>query len=155
MGNIVHLIRHADADPRSSWSQPDAARPLSKLGRAQAMALADVEIAPGTPIYSSPAVRCVGTVTPLAGRVGVEVVPDDRLKEGADPFTAVEWITGATADETVLCGHGDLLPAVLGMLGARGMTLDGPNACQKGSIWTCLIEDGQPRHATYRPPPSV
>lgn len=148
----VHLIRHADAEQRSSWSQPDRARPLSATGRAQALQLSELDVTAGTPVVSSPAVRCVGTVVPLASRLSCEPIVDDRLAEGADPHAVVEWITTSHHDELVLCGHGDLLPEVLRLFAMRGMTLDGPNSCQKGSVWTCSLEDGVPLHATYRPP---
>lgn len=151
----AHLIRHADARPRRSWSEPDAQRPLSDLGAWQATALADLaeDLTPACTIHSSPAVRCTETVAPLARKLGTEVRLDHRLAEGADPHAVVTWLTDlAEATDVVLCGHGDLLPEVLRLLAGRGMTLDGPNACQKGSVWTCVI-DGGPRHATYRPPP--
>ena len=74
------------------------------------------------------------------------------IAEGAAPHAVVEWITTSHHDELVLCGHGDLLPEVLRLFAMRGMTLDGPNSCQKGSVWTCSLEDGVPLHATYRPP---
>ncbi len=155
MRRTVHLMRHADADPRVSWSEPDARRPLSKLGRAQAMELAHLDVGPATAILSSPAVRCIGTVVPLADRLGTEVQVDDRLAEGADPRVVVDWLMSSVSAEMILCGHGDLLPEVLRLLTMRGMTLDGPNACQKASVWTCTIDDDEARHACYRPPPAA
>ena len=127
MARKIHLIRHADAEQRLSWSQPDATRPLSAIGRAQAMKLSELAVSAGTPIWSSPAVRCVGTVVPLASRLLREPMVDQRLAEGSDPRAVVEWITSCDDPELVLCGHGDLLPEVLRLLSMRGMTLDGPN----------------------------
>jgi phosphohistidine phosphatase SixA len=119
------------------------------------MQLGELPVAANSPVYSSPAVRCVGTVVPLASTLGSEVTVDERLAEGADPGTVVEWIASNNDAEIVICSHGDLLPEVLRLLAMRGMTLDGPNACKKASIWACTFDDDQPLHASYRPPPKV
>jgi len=119
------------------------------------MGLADFDVVAQRDLWSSPAVRCKGTITPLADRHGGEVVVDLRLAEGADPSAVVEWVTTAMDEDLVLCSHGDMIPSVLRLLAARGMTLDGPNACQKASIWTCVFEGDQPQHASYCPPPLV
>lgn len=154
MTREVYLIRHCEAEARSSWSEPDDARPLSATGRAQALALADLDARASTPMYSSPAVRCISTIEPLAERAGVKVQIEQRLAEGSDPRDVVEWISSARTD-LVLCGHGDVFPEVMRLLVMRDMTTDGPNACQKGSVWTCTFEDDVPLHGTYRPPPNV
>jgi len=155
MTRRVHLIRHGDASERRTWSDLDIGRPLTALGRAQALSLADLDIDLRSDVRSSTAVRCKGTVTPLADRHGVKVVVDTRLAEGAEPSQVVEWITSAVDDDLVLCGHGDMIPYVLRLLTGRAMTLDGPNACQKASVWTCVFEGEQPQHASYQPPPPV
>ncbi len=148
----VHLVRHADAEPRRNWNEPDRARPLSPKGLIQAERLV---VDADTPLVSSsPAVRCTTTIEPWARRKHIEVSVDERLAEGADPSAVVEWIC-TTDTELILCGHGDLLPEVLHLLQLRGMVLDGPAAVAKGSVWSCTIEDGQPVHARYSPPPSV
>ena len=148
----AHLVRHADAEPRRGWSEPDRARPLSAKGVVQAERLQlDAESAE---VASSPAVRCTTTIEPWARRAQLEVNVDERLAEGADPRDVVEWICTSEHD-LVLCGHGDLLPEVLRLLQLRGMTLDGPAAVAKGSIWSCTVEGGQPLHASYSPPPSA
>jgi len=151
----VHLIRHADSAQRHSWNDFDHDRPLTETGRAQATALADLDVVLTTDVRSSPAVRCVGTVAPLADRNGVRVLEDTRLSEGADPREVVDWLSSVADDELVLCSHGDMIPDVLALLTTRGMTLDGPNACQKASVWTCVFEGDQPQHAGYRPPPLI
>ena len=155
MTRRVHLIRHGDAAQRHTWNDPDSGRPLTGLGRAQALKLADLDLVIGSDVRSSTAVRCKGTVTPLADRHGVDVVGDARLSEGADPGEVVEWVTTANDEDLVLCGHGDMIPYVIRLLAGRGMTLDGPNACQKASVWTCVFEGEQPLHASYSPPPQV
>ena len=86
---------------------------------------------------------------------GVAVQVDNRLAEGSDPSNVVGWICQAPDDGLVLCSHGDILPEVLRLLALRGMTLDGPPAVQKASVWVCDIRDGQPHHASYIPPPRL
>ena len=73
----VTLIRHAESAP--DHALPEADWPLSAAGFAQAEALADqldVEH-----IYSSPYVRAVATVAPLANRLGLEISTVPGLRE--------------------------------------------------------------------------
>src|SRR5436190_23520672 len=65
----ILLIRHASAKDREKWSQEDQLRPLTPAGHRQAQAIAE-ELAQVKikQIRSSPAVRCVQTVEPLASR---------------------------------------------------------------------------------------
>ena len=76
------LVRHAVAVSKHDWPSDDRLRPLNDKGFAQARALVDVlaghriEV-----IVSSPAVRCVQTVEPLAAALGLEVVEDAVLWE--------------------------------------------------------------------------
>lgn len=140
---------------RYVWNDVDVGRPLTDLGGAQALSLAELDVVLRSDIRSSAATRCKRTVTPLADRHGVDVVVDARLAEGADPGQVVEWVTTAIDEDLVLCGHGDMIPYVLRLLTTREMTLDGPNACQKASVWTCVFDGEQPQHASYRPPPLV
>ena len=81
---IVHLIRHAKAESRSTWTTDDSLRPLSGKGLRQAAALADqcADLGLGR-LLSSPAVRCRQTVEPLAERIGLPVEPATELAEGA------------------------------------------------------------------------
>jgi len=153
---LVHLVRHAHALSRRRWQQPDGSRPLSETGHLQAKQIGSIPTTALVEVRSSPAVRCIETIRPLAETLGVEIIIDARLAEGADPQVIAEWMCGTHRfEEVVLCGHGDLLPEVLHLLQLRGMVLDGPNAVAKASRWTCHIVDGTPIRATYTPPPTV
>ena len=68
------LVRHASAGDRHEWDGDDRLRPLDKKGRKQAARLLDV-LADVTVrrIVSSPYLRCVQTVEPLARARGLEV----------------------------------------------------------------------------------
>ena len=74
------LIRHADSSP--SRNSPESDWPLSDLGRRQAATLADslagTEIAA---VASSPYLRALDTVRPLADRSGRSVAVRDDLRE--------------------------------------------------------------------------
>ena len=69
----VFLVRHADAKSRANWPHPDETRPLTRKGGTQADGLVDLlRKHPVRRILSSPAVRCVETVAPLANKLGLE-----------------------------------------------------------------------------------
>lgn len=149
----VHLVRHAHAGKRSEWVGDDAARPLSDRGRMQAEALigdlADVEIGR---IVSSPYVRCVETVRPLADARGLTVEPSEAFIEGIDADAAHALLAELDAVDGVACSHGDVLPALLRRLVVNGMETDDPLVVQKGSMWIVEFSDGRPRHGRYVPP---
>ena len=76
------LVRHAWAGKRSHWRGDDRLRPLDDRGRRQAAEL--LEVLGGVEIgriVSSPDLRCVQTVEPLAAERGLEVEPADALGE--------------------------------------------------------------------------
>jgi len=118
----VILLRHASAGERSAWDGDDMLRPLDKRGRKQASKLRDELRARGVKrVVSSPYVRCMQTVAPL----GLEIVPDERLAEGASERDTRELL--ATLDDAVACTHGDVVENVLGrsLKKGAGVVLDG------------------------------
>jgi phosphohistidine phosphatase SixA len=107
------LLRHASAGERHEWEGGDRLRPLDTRGIEQAASLVDPLLELGvTRVLSSPYVRCVQTVEPLAARLGVDVEPDERLAEGGSLDAARELL--ASVDNAVLCTHGDVVDAMLG-----------------------------------------
>ena len=150
----TYLIRHAKAGDRSKWSGDDRSRPLSKAGHRQAKAL--VEVLSGRiieRILSSPAIRCVETVRPLADQRGLPIEPRDELLEGAPLTGLLGLLDELRSTSSVLCGHGDLIPAVVEHLEARGMLVGSERGCKKGSVWVLDREAGSVVRATYIPPP--
>jgi len=118
----VILLRHASAGDRSTWDGDDMLRPLDKRGRKQASKLGDELRARGVKhVVSSPYVRCMQTVAPL----GLEIVPDERLAEGAPERDTRELL--ATLDDAVACTHGDVVENVIGrnLKKGAGVVLDG------------------------------
>jgi 8-oxo-dGTP diphosphatase len=105
------LLRHASAGDREHWDGPDRLRPLDERGRRQAAELVELLRPFGLRrVVSSPYVRCVETVVPLAAALGVPVEEDDRLAEGAAPG-ADELLR---EDGVLACTHGDIVFDVLG-----------------------------------------
>ena len=63
----IYLVRHAKAGDRAAWTGDDTLRPLSGRGHAQARGLLDVLAdARFQRVVSSPYVRCMETVVPIA-----------------------------------------------------------------------------------------
>jgi 8-oxo-dGTP diphosphatase len=105
------ILRHASAGDRDEWAGDDWHRPLDEKGWRQAAKIAE---ALGTEdvqrVVSSPYVRCVQTVEPLAAALGLEVELDDRLAEGAGGSAQALLEEGGV----VACTHGDVIHALLG-----------------------------------------
>lgn len=146
----LHLVRHADAGSRSDWKKKDQLRPLSKTGRRQAEAIADgIEPIRPSLVMSSPYVRCVETVDPLARRLGVEVVTHAALEEGPSKRKVDDLLDEVAGRTVVLCSHGDVIPFTLDRLVARGVDLRSGFDCKKGSTWTVTHDGSDYTDAVY------
>ena len=133
----IYLVRHAKAGHRSTWSGPgpDSQRPLSKPGRQQARDLVKRLGAVGaTTLLSSPSLRCVQTLEPLAEATGLPIGIDDRLDEGA-PYEPVLELLAGLADGAVLCSHGDVIPETIDALVRRGLDVRSPADWRKTTVW--------------------
>lgn len=139
----VYLVRHAKAGERRTWTGDDMDRPLSKKGWRQAEALAERLAAKGaTELYSSAYVRCRQTLEPLASQLGVEIHDDKRLLED-EPFEPVLDLLTEVPHGSVLCSHGDVIPAVIQALHRRGMVVETPADWRKGSVWVLRRSKGR------------
>jgi 8-oxo-dGTP diphosphatase len=151
----VYLVRHARAGSRSRWKGDDALRPLSKVGRAQAGSIADdLGRQPIDVIVSSPFVRCVGTVEPLAAKRKVGLETSDALAEGARLSQALRLFEKLQDREAVLCTHGDVMGDLLDHFGRHGVKLR-DHRMEKGSIWVFDVGDDGVEKARYVPPPKT
>ncbi len=104
------LVRHASAGHRLDWEHDDRLRPLDARGRRQSADLVELLRPLGVRrILSSPYVRCVQTVEPLAAALGLEVELDERLEEGKGG-AAAELLR---EDGVVCCTHGDIVEALV------------------------------------------
>jgi 8-oxo-dGTP diphosphatase len=150
----VYLVRHAKAGDPAEWGGDDVERPLSKPGRRQAERLAGtLGDVPFARLISSPALRCVQTLEPLAGRLRVAVEAEPALAEGRGARSALELIAGLGSEAVALSTHGDVMIQVLDALVADGMELEDPFAFAKGCTWV-LERDGERFvRGRYLPPP--
>ena len=105
----MFLIRHGSAGDRALWEGDDRERPLDEKGLRQAAALVDL-LAPYevARILSSPAVRCVQTVEPLAHARGLEIEAREELSEERQRSEGAELVRSLAGTGAVLCGHGGL-----------------------------------------------
>jgi 8-oxo-dGTP diphosphatase len=116
------IVRHANAYPRSTWSEPDPLRPLDDLGRERADALVPLLAAYGVKrVVTSPSVRCLATVLPYAVAAELKV----RLKPGLSEESFAEQPEHAPrhlnrllhrGTATVISSHGPVLPTLLEQL---------------------------------------
>jgi len=152
----LYLVRHAVAVGRHAWNGSDMDRPLTTKGRRQSEALP--RLFKGTDvrrILTSPAARCRETVGPLGKTLGVDVRNLDVLEEGATARKAVDLLheLAEKKGDTVLCGHGDLIPEVLRRLAREGTKLESDLQFAKGSTWELTVgDDGKIVSAHYHPP---
>jgi 8-oxo-dGTP diphosphatase len=150
---MPYLVRHAHAGDKRAWLGPDAFRPLSTPGRREAHGLLTrLRDYPITRILSSPAVRCLQTVEPLARRRGLRVEPAGDLDVQADPAGLVELLQDPAVGDALLCSHGELIGAVLRRLAADGRMGDGELQWPKGSTWVLTVDDRRVRQSQYLPP---
>jgi 8-oxo-dGTP diphosphatase len=133
--DVVYLVRHAKAGERRVWIGDDTSRPLSKHGWRQSRAVAERLAAKGvSTIHSSPYLRCVQTVEPLAELIGTTITIDDRLAEDS-PFEPVLELLAEIDSGAVLCSHGDIIPATIEALVRRGMELQSGVDWRKATVW--------------------
>jgi len=152
-------VRHAKAGNRGSWDGADEERPLSKAGRRQADALAELlHDEPIGRVVSSPYVRCRETLAPLAAQLGLLVQDADGLTEGAPLNEALRLLDKVSDKPTALCTHGDVIGDLLHHFDSQQIRLDaGDDAAPselrfpKGSTWVLDIEDGQVVRGTFLP----
>jgi 8-oxo-dGTP diphosphatase len=150
----LYLVRHAKAGERREWTEDDELRPLSTAGHKQARLLAKrLSAEHPTRLVSSPYVRCVQTLEPLAEHLSLEILSDRRLTEGAD-FTGSLELLDSLPDGSVLCSHGDVIPAILDALIRRGLHVKSAPDWRKASTWV-IGRKKSGRYSTARvwPPP--
>lgn len=154
MANL-YLVRHAKAGERRTFEGDDVERPLSKVGWKQAERLAKrlAKLDP-TELRSSPYVRCIQTLEPLATLTGTTVEIDERLRED-EPFEPVLDLLAELPARSVISTHGDLIPATIAALERRGMTCASPPDWRKASVWVLKRNKrGEIVSATVWPPPA-
>jgi 8-oxo-dGTP diphosphatase len=153
--STVHLIRHAKAKNRAEWSEPDELRSLTKRGRREAVALAErLADERVDRLVSSPYVRCVQTLEPLALRLDLAIETTALLAEGAGGEAAVTLLVSLAGDGPVACcTHGDVVHEVARSLVGAGVVLDGPLEAPVASMWVLKVEADRIVGARFVEPP--
>jgi 8-oxo-dGTP diphosphatase len=149
------VVRHAKAGDRDAWTGDDRKRPLTKKGIEQARRLVAL-LAPDpiSAIYSSPFVRCVQTVEPLAGARRLEIQMSPSLEEGTGLEGLGEFFADRSLDEAALSTHGDIAQELFEDLVGREVIRPGYGGVDKGSTWVVGVDEhGVVERARYIPAP--
>jgi len=152
----VLVVRHAHALARTTWEGDDSLRDLSERGRRQAEALVRI-LQPFEPtrVLSSPHVRCMETVIPLAAKLGLPVEPAGALAEGCGDGV-IELVRSFPGSSVVLCSHGDVIPELLaGLVDEDRLDLGSKPRVEKASVWVLSCRKGRFSEARYIKPPDV
>ena len=157
---MLYLVRHAKAGSRHDFKGDDRLRPLSSSGRRQAEALANRLGSPllatgAKTLISSPYLRCIQTLRPLAKVIGAKVEVDESLSEGRS-FVGVLELLALLPEHSVICSHGDVIPETIAALERRGCEFTSPPDWRKASVWV-LERDaaGEFVRAESWPPPEI
>ena len=127
----IIALRHAKAVSRDDWKGNDAGRPLSTRGKKQAESIVGPLISFGArKLISSPATRCVKTLTPLSAALGrkietTKLIGQDAWEDGTSDARAVIGERVRARKPAVLCSHGPVLPDILNEIALATGTLRG------------------------------
>ena len=150
---VIHVVRHAHAGDPTRWELNDDLRPLSERGIAHAEALArDGAFSRVELVVSSPSLRCVATVLPLARRLRRPLSTMDELFEGRTAEAMLERIAFEPASAVVACTHGDVMADLVALIRREGVDA-GEGRTEKASRWTVEFAGGRVTSARYAPPP--
>jgi len=150
----AYVVRHAKAGDRDEWDGDDRLRPLTKSGKRQAEAIAEsLEEVPIDNVLSSPYVRCVQTVEPLAAKLKVPVESARELQEGAGVAGAIRLMQRFEGKNVVLCTHGDIVEDLLERLIGDGLVSRARANLEKGSTWVVDQKNGRFTSARFLPAP--
>jgi phosphohistidine phosphatase len=137
---MIWLLRHAEAE--DARGRPDAERPLTEKGRAQARAAGAALAALGVPLdacLASPRVRARDTAALACEALGLEVQIAPAL--GGGPFDPAQVAAGFGEHLLLVAHNPDVAQAVLDCTGARVRM-------RKGAL--AGIDDGE-LHVFLRP----
>jgi 8-oxo-dGTP diphosphatase len=98
---------------------------------------------------SSPALRCVQTVAPLASRLGIDVERVETLRREGDAADLRTLVLALSLDptEAVICTHGELMRPLLAGFRHNGTLItsawsDDDWLLAKGTFWTLTTGPG-------------
>jgi phosphohistidine phosphatase SixA len=144
----VVVVRHARAGSKRRWSGPDLLRPLDSVGERHAIDLVDrLATIPVRRLISSPALRCVQTLEPLAHHTGLTIERCELLGPDGDGRAVLGLPAEEALRDAVLCTHGEVMRPMLRQMRRRDVTIlgePGPRGwlLRKGTAWQLTIADG-------------
>jgi 8-oxo-dGTP diphosphatase len=151
---LLYVVRHAEAGTRSDGPD-DHLRRLSACGRIQARWLAGLlEFVQLGEVLSSPYVRCVETVEPLAARHDRQVIVAEVLAEGA-PIEPLLQLLEHLPTHSVVCTHGDMLHAIVDAIDSDGVADHELGCFDKGVVWVLARSHGGLSVVDVIPPQTV
>jgi 8-oxo-dGTP diphosphatase len=152
----IYLVRHVKAGERALWDDDDRLRQISKSGQRQARGLIDVLAdARFERIVSSPYVRCIESVAPLASVRQLAIEVSEALAEEAPLDEAVAVLRKYADVGAVLCSHGDVIPMLLHYAADHGVELGHDPQWPKGCTWALETSGaGEIKSARFLPPPT-
>jgi phosphohistidine phosphatase len=143
----VYLVRHADAEPRTTT---DEARRLTPAGRARFEAHARA-LSPSlalVAIRTSPFVRAAETAALLAAATGASSAEDPALASGASSGGDLLALAGRAPAGTALVGHNPELAQAVALAAGRDLPVP------PGTVVALDVSaDGTVALAWIRPPP--
>lgn len=138
--NPFIVLRHTQAMKRAEWQatstgqrSPDAARPLTAVGRMQATTLIPAIAAFGiASVHSSDSRRCRDTVSPYASARSLAITLEPFLSEEshqADATTSLARVQEIALDpkSSILCTHRPVMPTVMKAIDEAYELLDNPD----------------------------
>jgi 8-oxo-(d)GTP phosphatase len=151
------LVRHGHAGTKEGWAGDDRLRPLDARGRRQAKHLVDV-VVPMQPtrLLSSPYLRCLETMEPIAAKTGLVVEEDTSLtpESGAHALERIRVLSASElSSRIVLCTHGEVIGDVLAVLAREdGVRLRRRPPGLKGCAWVLDFHRDKVATARYISP---
>jgi 8-oxo-(d)GTP phosphatase len=118
------VIRHASAGDSAAWEGDDRLRPLDARGLAQTSRL--VELLEGNAIsliLSSPALRCLQTVEPLARSRGLEIDVREELAEERQQSDGAQLVLALRREDAAVSVHGGLSEVAFDVSQKKGEVL--------------------------------
>ena len=139
------IVRHASAGTKRAWPGPDTERPLDADGERDAMELARLLAKhPVGRLISSPAVRCMRTLQPLAELAGRPIEAWDSLGTDDGPKNLKACLRDPGLEHAVLCTHGEAMRPLLRSidldhLDRSDLPSDRRRLLTKGSAWRLRV----------------
>lgn len=146
----VYLMRHGNAGIRSKWNGPDKKRPLTERGQQQALGMAEILARhPVTEVWSSPAIRCVQSVSTIADNTDSVVETSKALKEFTELDKIYKFLGNLGPGSIVVSSHKDWIGPLIKDLDSKKVPLRGSRKWPKASIWVLDLVDGKVQSGFY------